>query len=194
MIKKQYLFLFWGVIIIVILLGIFLVANSKNRITGHSVTEIVSIYKLLTENEVEVLSVKEESGLSKVIIGIKNAQGNINPQQIYITNDGKFITDKIINLEDYKKRLNNEKNFTNCLRDKGLVIVGQSTNLETMRQLNTLGAFSNRVYFDCVGDNLQKCIDIGITTIPTIIYSGQNFSGVKDLAFFEGLTGCRFGG
>jgi hypothetical protein len=175
-----------AVIIASLLLQNFLVQGSQQQ----AVDRVKDVYELITENEVEVLTVKEESGLYRILMKVKGTEGD-SVQEIYATKDGNLITDKIINTENYKTNLESQKNFIECMKDKKLLIFGQSNEPNTIQQIQLLGNFAYKVYVDCLGANLQVCQQMGIEQIPTIIYEQKSYTGVKTIEWFESLTGCK---
>ena len=179
-------------VIVLLIISVGLIIQSISNNSQKSSDATLEVYNILTDNNAEVLSIKEVSGLKKVTVGVKTAQGAINAQEVYITPDGKYMTSSLVNVEEYKKKIQADKNFISCLRQKNLVIFGQSNNQDTISQLNLLGVFSTSIYFDCLGDNLRKCVDVGVSSIPAVFYNSQNFTGVRDIKFFEELTGCKY--
>ncbi|MEM7815816.1 MAG: hypothetical protein QXN71_01720 [Candidatus Aenigmatarchaeota archaeon] len=159
-------------------------------VANNNATENVKkIYELLTERGVEIVSVKEESGLYKILIKTTDYQGRLNVQEAFITKDGKFVTDKMILAEDYIKSLESERDFVNCLSQKGLVVAGLSSNNYTILQLSVLGNYWYKIYLDCEA-NIEKCQDLGVKGVPSVIYNQSVYEGVRPVTFFENLTGC----
>ncbi len=154
-----------------------------------AMTKVQNVYELLSEGNVEILKVDEQSGLYKVLMRVKTANSD-NLQEVYVTKDGSLITDKIIVTDDYKVRLEKEKAFAECLKEKGVLIFGQSTETNTLSQLNVLGNYAYKVYVDCIGTNLEVCQQLGVTEVPTIVVGNSSVTGVHTLDWFEQMTGC----
>lgn len=185
-----------GYIVVIVILVIVIAAMFLQNvmITGsqqQALDKLTDVYELITEAEVEVLSVEEVSGVYKVLLRLKGTLGD-TLEEIYVTKDGSLITDKIIDTEDYKTRLENQKAFTECLKDKNLLVFGQSNEPNTIQQLQILGSFSYKIYVDCVGAQLEACQQLGIQEIPSFVYDGKIYTGVKTIDWFESLTGCEF--
>ena len=140
----------------------------------------------------EILSVKEESGIYRILIKTTDAKGAINAQEVFITKDGKLITDKFLPAADYKTSLQNDKDFLDCLYGKGVRVLGLSDNNYTLMQLNALGNFWYKIYIDCAGNNLQACQQLGVKNIPSVLYNQTIYEGAKSLNWFENVTGCSF--
>jgi uncharacterized protein YpmB len=186
------------IIYIVIIIVLVLVIASmllQNVITTGSqqqaIDKLKAVYELITESNVEVLNVEEVSGMFKVLLRTGGTTGD-RIEEVYITKDGRLITDKIIVTEDYKTSLEDQKAFAECLKDKGFLVFGQSNEPNTIQQLQIIGSFSYKIYVDCVDANLQACQQIGIQEIPTIIYNRMNYTGVKTREWIETLTGCKY--
>jgi len=149
------------------------------------------IYGLLTGSEPEILSIKEESGIYRIVLRTFDSSGASSVQDVFITKDGKFITDKLLNAEDYQKSLESSRDFVGCLSGKGVRILGLITDNYTIAQVQALGDFGYSIYFDCGGDNLQACQQIGVQNIPAVIYNSTIYEGLKPVGWIENLTGCE---
>lgn len=164
-----------------------LITGSQNQAVGM----VTDVYGLITESDVEVLSVEEMSGMYKVLLRLKGPQGDIL-QEVYVSQDGSLITENIIITEDYKTSLENQKAFMGCLQEKQVLIFGQSNEPNTIQQLQVLGNFAYKIYVDCLGAQLEACQQLGIEAIPSIVYEGKIYQGAKNVDWFESLTGCEF--
>ncbi|UCD07751.1 MAG: hypothetical protein JSW41_02145 [Candidatus Aenigmatarchaeota archaeon] len=183
------------IVVIVILLVVIAVMFLQNVvITGsqqQALDKLTAVYELISEADVEVLSVEEVSGVYKVLLRLKGTMGD-TLEEVYVTKDGSLITAKIIDTEDYKTRLEDQKAFAECLKGKNLLVFGQSNEPNTIQQLQILGSFSYKIYVDCVGAQLEACQQLGIEQIPSVVYDGKIYTGVKNIDWFESLTGCEF--
>jgi hypothetical protein len=184
------------IVVLAVALGYMILSGFGDGITGNAVSQdaatqkIKDIYKILTDKDAEILSVNAESGIYHVVLRTTDLTGASVIQDIFVTEDGKFITDKLLDAERYKTSLSNNKDFITCLSGKGLRVVGQSTNNYTLAQMQLLGSFGYRIYFDCVGDNIQTCQQLGIKTVPSVIYNQTLYEGIKPVEWFEQATGC----
>ncbi len=189
--KKDLVYIGVIVVLVIILAFMFL----QNTITAGSQKQVLdsveSVYKMLTEGEVEVLSVKDEGHIYKILIRLKLASGDVI-RELYATKDGKFLTENIMDVSETLVRLEREKDFAECLSSKGLIVFGQKSEPNTVQQLLTIGNYANKIYVDCTGANLQACQQLGIQQIPSIVYNNQIHTGVKSLEWIESLTGCKF--
>lgn len=186
----------YGLIIILAIAVSFLLYQSliataqKEAKQKAAVDNVKKIYETLTENPVEVLSVKEESGIYRVFLRTRDAAGNQQVQEILVSIDGALFMDRAFNTQAFLEKLTKEKAFAECLADKRLLVFGQSGEVNTQTQLQILGSFARKVYVDCVGTNLQLCQQIGITQVPTTVYNNTPYIGVQPLQLYEQLTGC----
>lgn len=154
--------------------------------------DIEGVYKLLTESDVEVLSANDEGYLYKMLLRMKLAEGDVL-REVYATKDGKFFSEaaNVIEVSTFMEMLEKERDFSECLRTKGLLVFGQRSEPNTVQQLLVIGNFANRIYVDCVGANLQACQQLGIQEIPSVVYQDNIYTGVKPLEWLENLTGCK---
>ncbi|MBI4018096.1 MAG: hypothetical protein HY368_00630 [Candidatus Aenigmarchaeota archaeon] len=189
----------YGVIAVLVLALAFLIyssyisAGQKAAKQEAAVEKVARIYELLTENTVEVLNVKEESGMYRVILATRDAAGSRQVQEVLVSSDGALFTDRAVNTQALLDRVTKEKAFAECLAEKQVLVFGQSSEVNTQTQLQVIGSFYRKVYVDCTGANLQVCQQVGITQVPTTVYNNTPYIGVQTLQLYEELTGCRMG-
>jgi hypothetical protein len=183
--------------IIVVLAFVLVVTVMQNTIMTGSQKQVLDsvegVYKLMTESDTEVLSVKDEGDLYRIMLRLKLSSGDVL-KEVYATKDGRFFSESgnIMEISAFTETLGKEKEFAECLADKKFLVLGQKNEPNTFQQLLIIGNFANKVYVDCSGANLQACQQIGITEIPTILYNRMNYTGVKTLDWIESLTGCKY--
>ncbi|MBI3190085.1 hypothetical protein HYZ41_00100 [archaeon] len=148
------------------------------------------LYKIITGGDVEIMKAEEVSGVYRMSIRIKSTTGTDTLQDIYVTKDGQYFSTVLVNLEAQKTVLAVQSAFTQCLLGKKVVIFGLSTDQATQVQLQSLGAFSTNLYFDCSGQNLAVCQQLNITSVPTIFVNGVNVPGPQSVQWFEQNIGC----
>ena len=158
-----------------------------------AVNNVENVYSMLTESEVEILSVTDAGYLYKILLRLKLPGGDAL-REVYVTKDGKYFSESgnVMDVSGTMERLSREKDFAECLRAKGFLVFGQKSEPNTVQQLMIIGNYANKVYVDCVGANLQACQQLGIRTIPTIVYNRMNYTGVKTRQWIETLTGCKY--
>jgi hypothetical protein len=167
------------------------VATGMSTGSGNAVKSVEDIFKILTDGNAEVLSVKEEAaGLFKVVVKTGATGGSVNAQEIYVTGDGSLITVAVLKTEDYKKRLEQDKNFTQCLFDKGARVFGLSNETASVTQVQLLGAFGSRIFVDCAG-NVAACQQLGVAQFPTTAYNNSGYPGIQPVQVYTQLTGCQ---
>ena len=189
--RKEMVYIGIIVVLVIVLAFMFL----QNTITLGSqkkaLDSVEGVYKMLTESEVEVLSVKDEGYVYRLLIRLKLRDGDVI-RELYVTKDGKFLTENIMDVPETMTRLGKEKDFAECLSSKGLIIFGQKSEPNTLQQLLVIGNYANKIYVDCTEANLQACQQLGIKEIPSIVYNNQIYTGVKSLEWIESLSGCKF--
>ncbi|MBI2578168.1 MAG: hypothetical protein HYW26_00500 [Candidatus Aenigmarchaeota archaeon] len=188
--------LLYGLIAVLVLALLFIVYNSyiatgqKTAKQEAAVDKVKKIYETITEGPVEVLNVKEESGMYRVILATRDASGSRQVQEILVSSDGALFTDRAVNTQAFLERITKEKSFAECLAGKQLLVFGQINEVNTQAQLQVLGSFYRKFYVDCTGANLQLCQQVGITQVPTTVYNNTPYIGVQALQLYEQLTGC----
>lgn len=161
--------------------------------------EIKSFYELVVPGSTaEVVNLKEDSGVYKILVRVTSA-GTVSYQEGYVTKDGKLLSmaDSTILVENSVNQIEKQKNFVNCLYDKGVRIFGFSNQTipggpATILQLNILGRiYSPMLFVSCDGQFLQQCINTGISQVPSVVVGGNIEPGVKAIDWFENKTGCK---
>lgn len=184
------------IVIILVLAAILAFSFLQNTLISSSQQKVLEnigeAYELLTESDVEVLNVKDEGYLYRILLRLKITGGDVL-REVYATKDGRFYSEagNVIEVSGFMDMLSKEKGFAECLGSKGFIVFGQKSEPSTLQQLLEIGNFANRVYVDCVGANLQACQQLGIQQIPTIVYNRMNYTGVKTRGWIESLTGCK---
>ena len=159
----------------------------KEKITG----KLVKLYELAIPNSrVEILTLEEKNGLYKAILKI-NSGGRISYREVYVSKDGKLLTEGVIFVDESINSIQRFKNFVDCLYDKGVRIYGLTNDTATLLQLNILGRYSSKLLIPC--DNMiEECKKVGITLFPTVVYNNTGYPGVRNIDFFVALTNCSF--
>ena len=182
------------IVVLIIIIGFMSLQNTLVIGSQKQVTDsIESLYETLTEGDAEVLTVKDEGHVYKILLRLK-IQGGDALREVYATKDGRFFSESgnFMEVSDIIARLEKDRGFTECLQSKGLLVFGQKSEPNTVQQLLEIGNFANKVYVDCVGANLEACIQLGIKEIPTIVYNQMNYTGFRERAWIESLTGCEY--
>jgi hypothetical protein len=171
-----------------LMLGLFLGSLSVYVFTpGQSRSDIAlqvkDLYELSTGKSIDKVDVIRDGWLYKATIYIVG----MDPTTIYLSLDGRIIAENTIDAIEYKASLDRQKSFIDCLYSKGLKIYLSDSN-ESLSQMQVFGGgrLPTRLSIDCV---VNMC---GIASYPSIIYNNQTYAGVKQLAWFESTTGCKF--
>ncbi len=193
--KKQIISIFIVAIVIAgaILYTKFLMPNSAD--VKDSVKKL---YELANPGSVaEVITLSDDSGLYKAVIKL-NSQSGPSYAEIWVTKDGKYLTQNMIFVEDSVTQIENYKNFVDCLDSKGLKIFGVTDEKSqggtaTLMQLNLLGIYSPKIFVSCDGEQASNCANLGITQVPTISYDGKGYVGVRSVNQLSEMTSCKLG-
>ena len=191
MVDKVYI----GIIAVLLLILIYLFAQSNQNLQDISgqqaaANAVKDIYDLQYETNSEVLSTVEMNGVYKVVVRFADFSGQRVTQDVYITKDGRLLTDRFIVTADYRTALQNQKTFIECLSGANLRILGQSNDTATLQQFNVLGTYSYKLFVSCDAANEQSCRDLGVARYPTTIYNNTGYANIYAPAFFSQLTGC----
>ncbi|MCK5233620.1 MAG: hypothetical protein KAJ91_02270 [Candidatus Aenigmarchaeota archaeon] len=160
--------------------------------------KVKALYELANPGvEFEVLSANEESGMYKIALKATTAS-ETNFKEVYVTKDGKLLSEGMVMVEKSTEDIGSAKNFVDCLYDNGLRVYGvldQSFSAEgasaTSMQLQMLGMYSGKIYVSCDGQFMQGCVDLGLQQVPSVVYNNTAYNGVKDVAWLEQVTGCK---
>lgn len=148
------------------------------------------VYGLLTDAEVDVLSAEDLGQTYKVIFRLKDRQGTPD-QTAYLTKDGRYITDQLLEVQPYTERLRREKRFAECLADKGVRAFVAPGDPASQQVIDAIGAYAHRVAVDC-RQNPTGCQNLGISTLPTIQMGDIKEPSAKPRAWIESLSGCKY--
>lgn len=191
MVDKVYL----GIIAVLVLIIAYLFVQSNQNlqdISGqqNAANVVKDIYDLQYETNSEILSTAEMNGVYKIVVRFNDFAGQKTTQDVFITKDGKLITDRFIIADNYKAALQKQKTFIECLFGRNLRILGQSNDTATLQQFNVLGTYSYKLFVSCNAPNEQSCRDLGVTRYPTTVYNNTGYANIYGAEFFSQLTGC----
>lgn len=181
-----------GVVVVVAIIAVAAVFLIERGDEGKVRANVEKIYELLLDQQVNIVATAYENGVYRVIIELIDPEGITETQVLFVTKDGRLMTDRMIDLEVYGQGLERESNFIDCLFDKGARVVGITNNTASVLQIQALGNFGYKLYFDCGGPNLQICQDIGVQSVPSVIYNNTIYEGLKDAQWFIDITDCTF--
>lgn len=202
--KKTLFFIFSGllVLLLVVLAVNILRASKSSLISGNLISgnekevssQIEKLYELINPgSDATVVKIDDESGVYKVLLKHIDISGGITYREAYITRDGKLMTENMIVISRSIEQLDRIYKFVDCLNDKGVKIFGVTNHTATTLQFNLLGgAYSTNLYASCDGELAQKCVDAGITQVPSVVYNNSIYPGVQPVLWFQNLTGCVF--
>lgn len=151
--------------------------------------KVAEVYGLLTDTTVDVLSAEDLGHTWKVIFRLRGREGTPD-QTSYITKDGRWVTDQLLELTEYTDRLRREKRFAECLADKGLRVYVAPGDPTSQKIIDAIGSYAHRVAVDCRA-NPTSCQNLGIELLPTMQLGEVKEPGAKDRAFIENLSGCK---
>ncbi len=195
---------FFFVILMIIIIGSIVMLKSSS-ITGLASSDLKAaesvkkLYELANPGtSFEVVAVTETSGVYKVLLKSISSSGTVY-SDVYVTKDGKFLSPSVILIENSTEQLLKTKGFIDCLYDKDVRIFGILNNTlfpegaaATGLQLQALGMYSGKIYVSCDEPNIQNCIKLGVSQVPSVLYNNTLYPGARDILWFEQLSGCKF--
>lgn len=164
--------------------------SQKDQITR----KVVDTYRIANPgSDIEVINIQETDGLYKIFL--KTGPGSY--QTVWVSKNGRLLTENMAKLQNLRERLKNRKDFLSCLKDRGVKIYGalKTNNTQIQRttrlQIQLLGGmdFLDEIYQDC-SDDLQACVQQGVTTLPSVKYKEEFYGGVKQYQWFEENVNC----
>ena len=177
-------------ILVLIIIGLLVFNTFAMGDKTKAEQNVKDLYKIITGSDVEIIKMQEQNSLYKVSVRFKGADGRDTLTDTFVTKDGMFLTDRLLDIQQQKSLLTNQSAFANCVADKRIAVLGISTDQATQIQLQVLGAFSNRLYVDCSGQSAQICQQLNITQYPTIFNNGTLVQGPLNVNWFEQNLGC----
>jgi hypothetical protein len=185
-------------LIVGLILGSFVILLSDYRLgrisTDEAGKKAKTLYELTFGGNVDVISTTEENGMYKVIIKVIDYLGRTSMLEVYMSQDGKLVSDRVFKLDEFTTSLEKQKLFIDCLDKEGLKIYGVSnSNVTALLLQQILGGsrFLDKIYVDC-DVNLQECLDAKVKVAPSIVYQKEVYEGAKTIEWFENKTGCKF--
>lgn len=114
--------------------------------------------------------------------------------ETYVDLDGRYIFPTRTDIGPAVELFQTQKSFFECLRNKNVVLFGESTTNVTIQQIRILDSspYLGQIYFDCTGENLQTCIENNITTVPSWFIDNKIYEAVLPIQTIENLTGCVY--
>ena len=160
--------------------------------TSEASKKVKDLYELAFGTNVEIISVTEESNMYRVIARATDSLGQTSVIELYMSQDGKLVSDKVVKVDEFTSNLKKQSDFIDCLDKKGLRFYGVSSDNVTQMQANSVlggSRFLSKIYVDCY-DNMKECENAEIKVVPTIVYENKTYEGFKTLDWFENKTGC----
>lgn len=171
-------------------------ASNKGGLPDETIDETAArrtaaeVYGLLTDSTVDVISAEDLGYTWKVIFRLRGREGTPD-QTAYVTKDGRWITDQLLDVSEYTDRLHREKRFAECLANKELRIFVAPGDPTSQKMIDAVGSYAHRVAVDC-RSNPTSCQNLGIELLPTTQLGQIKESGAKDRAWLENLSGCKY--
>jgi hypothetical protein len=107
---------------------------------------------------------------------------------------GRYIFPERVELETNRIALQSQRNFFACLAGNNTVLFGKSDTNATLVQLNALrnSPYAASIYFDCIGDKIQTCVSLNVTTVPAWGIGNQLVPSLLTIEQLTQLTGCQY--
>jgi hypothetical protein len=148
------------------------------------------VYGLLADSTVDVISVEDLGHMYKVIFRLRE-RPNTPDQTAYLTVDGQWISDQLLQVSSYTRRLEREKQFAECLSGKGFRIYVAPGDGPSQQAIDAVGSYAHRVAVDC-RQNPTNCKNLNVESLPTLEMGEIREVGAKPREWIENLSGCKY--
>ena len=169
----------------------FLDLNSQTISQDQAAENLVSLLETQSGQEYEVVSVQSENDLYK--IDISDSENQLSTY--YVTRNGELMTNSMNEFQELESTVEAQRNFSNCLQDREVVVYGNASQQATSLQIQILGGpnMVSPIYKDLNNQqNLQEAVQRGLNSVPGIYYNGSVISGVNQISQISEFTGCQF--
>lgn len=168
----------------------FLAAQSSQVSKQQASQELVSTLEAQSGQQLEVVNVRSENGLYR--IDISDSQNQLNTY--YVTKNGRMASESMSNLQQLRQTIDIQKRFVGCLSDRDATLYGNSSQQETLIQIQALGGENivSPIYKDVRNQEiLQEATQRGVRRVPSIYYNESVLSGVKEINQISQFAGCQ---
>ena len=166
--------------------------NLQPRSDGKECGEkLKDLIRLQSEADVEISAIADEGNFYKMIVRV--LAGNAPLQEIYVSKDCSYMTDKLIKMDTFREQLKADKVFAECLVQKEVRVFGVPQDAASVQQIAALGNFAAKVFVNCSGQMMDKCKELGLKEFPTLVYRNQAYPGVWTREKVATLTECGMG-
>lgn len=184
--------IFLGILMVIMAFLYLGVTNSDRWENGHGEERIAAIVKEAFELAnpgaiVSDVTLIDDDGVYRAIFRVGD-----DLMEVFVDKSGKYIFTTRTETNSTITSYRSQKQFFECLRDRGTILYGLSTTNATIRQLSL---FSNSpylgyVYIDCSGDGMAVCVENNVTSVPSWGVGGNMYEGVATILWIENMTGC----
>jgi hypothetical protein len=165
------------------------VGTSMGGISADAAGEkVASTLEDSTGNEYEVVDVSKRSGMYEVRLS-----NNGNLQTYFVTEDGKFLSGALTDLEQVQQTIDTRNSVNSCLEDKDAVLYGNVSQQPTQVQIQLLGGAQQVAsYYKDVNNpaNLQEAAQRGVSSVPSLYVNNETLSDVNNLSQIEEFAEC----
>lgn len=163
-------------------------AAEAERVKADIRARLTDMYARMSGQKVEIVSIEEVSGLYQVAFTVGGDKTR-PPSMAHVTLDGKLLFEDGSDLPKRHQAVVADHAFAQCLKLKGLRVVGDMADKDTQEQIKEIGSFAGLILVDCrlAPENCKK---LGLK-LPAILHGEDSFTGPRPRAFLETLTGCK---
>lgn len=149
---------------------------------------IEEVYGLISGKTIDVIEVRNDPHLWRVVFRTRGSEAR--EQVVYVTRDGRYLIESIIDLPRRRDQLINDKRFATCLKSRGVHLFVDPKMPETRKQLEALGSFSKSLVINCAVAP-ENCKKLGVTSLPSVAMGSRMTPGFQTRAWVETLSGCK---
>lgn len=159
--------------------------------------KIEEVYQLYLGEKPNIEKKKELKNFYKFSISLNQSNGTEKIYDtLFLTKDGKYLVEDPLARKNYIESLKTRSEFIQCLKNNELVIYGKNKTPEVQYQINILKGSLHTSQIDKIYKEMDKRIkrrllSRNITRIPAYKVNDKYYSGIKQINWFEEMTGCR---
>ena len=161
---------------------------SREELVRGIAAVIEEVYSLISGQPIDVIEVRNDPHLWRVVFRARVPESR--EQVVYVTRDGRYLIESLIDLPKRRDQLIGDKRFANCLKSRGVRIFADPKMPETRKQLEALGIFSKSLVINCAVAP-ENCKKLGVTALPAVAMGNRVTPGVQTRAWVETLSGCK---
>jgi len=100
-----------------------------------------------------------------------------------------IVVSIILIINNFQGNNNEDEEVIQCIADNSQLVVKAGCPACATQKSDLKNHLDKFEIIDCV-DDAKKCIELGVTHVPTWIIGGKNYQGVRSINELKELAGC----